>query len=202
MIKIDRKTSTIPFGYKLSLDRKILLPINKELRELDNVKNEVLKGNISLRKASIILYNKTGRKISHVGLRKILDKYYIKSKKIIDSRKKEIFFENKIKRSVEKEIIKKQKKILKEKKKEENRLKQREKLKLYRVENKDKIKQTNKKWVENNLEQLKKYRSNYYQKNKKKIKEYYDKYTLNNATKRKKYYLRTDNDIKKKDSLW
>ena len=100
MIKIDRKTSTIPFGYKLSVDQKILLPINKELRELDNVKKEVLKGNISLRKASIILFNRTGRKISHVGLRKILDKHYIKSKKIIDSRKKEIFFENKIKRSI------------------------------------------------------------------------------------------------------
>ena len=202
MIKIDRKTSTIPFGYKLSTDLNILLPINKELRELDNVKNEVLMGNISLRKASIILYNKTGRKISHVGIRKILDKYYIKSKKIIDSRKKEIFVENKIKRSVEKEIIKKQKKMLQEKKKEENRLKQIEKLKLYREKNKDKIKQTNKKWVEKNLEQLKKYRNNYYQKNKKKIKAYYDQYTLNNATKRKKYYLRTDNDIKKKDSLW
>ena len=71
-----RTSSTIPFGYKLSEDNNTYLePIEEELKALNKVvplvKNKVL----SLREGAMWLEYDTGRRISHMGLKKIADRY-------------------------------------------------------------------------------------------------------------------------------
>ena len=69
---LKRRTSTIPFGYKLADDPKYLEEIPNELTALKEAK-DYLK-NCSYREVATWLHRKTGRKISHVGLRKICQK--------------------------------------------------------------------------------------------------------------------------------
>ena len=69
---LRRRTSTIPFGYKLAEDPKYLEPIQDELDALDEAKKYL--NNCSYREVSTWLHRKTGRKISHVGLRKLCQK--------------------------------------------------------------------------------------------------------------------------------
>ena len=69
-IKIKKRTKTIPFGFKQSSDPKYLEPIREELDALNQAK-EYLK-NCSLRETASWLHRKTGRYISHVGLKKRL----------------------------------------------------------------------------------------------------------------------------------
>ena len=71
-IKIKRKASTIPFGFKQSEDPGYLEPIREELDALNQAK-EYLK-NCSLRETASWLHRKTGRYISHVGLKKRLER--------------------------------------------------------------------------------------------------------------------------------
>ena len=71
---IRRNSSTIPFGYKLSEDNKTLEKIDKELSSLNEMKDGVKSGAFSLRGAVEILEHQTGRKLSAMGLKKIIDR--------------------------------------------------------------------------------------------------------------------------------
>ena len=71
-IKIKRKARTIPFGFKQSEDPDYLEPIREELDALRQA-GEYSK-TCSLRETASWLHRKTGRYISHVGLRKRLAK--------------------------------------------------------------------------------------------------------------------------------
>ena len=70
-----RSSGTIPFGYKLMEDGTHLEEIESELKALNKivplVKNKVL----SLREGALWLEHDTGRSISHMGLKKIADRY-------------------------------------------------------------------------------------------------------------------------------
>ena len=72
-----RTTSTIPFGYRLKEDNT-LEPIEKELSVLKEMKDGVKAGAFSLRGAVEILESQTGRKLSAMGLKKIIDKDKLK----------------------------------------------------------------------------------------------------------------------------
>jgi len=63
-----RKTSTIPFGYKLDEDKKTLLPVTKELEAYRKAKDYL--ESCSYREVATWLTATTGRKISAQGLRK------------------------------------------------------------------------------------------------------------------------------------
>ena len=71
---IRRNSSTIPFGYKLSEDNKTLEKVDKELSSLEEMKDGVKSGAFSLRWAVEILEHQTGRKLSAMGLKKIIDR--------------------------------------------------------------------------------------------------------------------------------
>ena len=63
-----RKSSTIPFGYKLDEDTKTLLPIPEELEAYRKAKDYL--ESCSYREVATWLSATTGRKISPQGLRK------------------------------------------------------------------------------------------------------------------------------------
>ena len=69
-----RNSSTIPFGYKLSEDNKTLEKVDRELSSLAEMKDGVKSGAFSLRGAVDILEHQTGRKLSAMGLKKIIDR--------------------------------------------------------------------------------------------------------------------------------
>ena len=69
-IKIKKRAKTVPFGFKESNTPGYLEPVKEELDALNQAK-DYLK-NCSLRETASWLHRKTGRYISHVGLRKRL----------------------------------------------------------------------------------------------------------------------------------
>ena len=69
-IKIKKKARTIPFGFKQSQDPNYLEPVREELDALRQA--EEYSKTCSLRETAQWLHRKTGRYISHVGLRKRL----------------------------------------------------------------------------------------------------------------------------------
>ena len=71
-IKIKKRAKTVPFGFKESNTPGYLEPVKEELEALNQAK-DYLK-NCSYREVATWLHRKTGRKISHVGLRKICQK--------------------------------------------------------------------------------------------------------------------------------
>ena len=86
---IRRNSSTIPFGYKLSEDNKTLEKVDKELSSLNEMKDGVKSGAFSLRGAVEILQHKTGRKLSPMGLKKIIDRDSLEKPKGLLSRNDE-----------------------------------------------------------------------------------------------------------------
>ena len=68
--KIKKRARTIPFGFKQSQDPDYLEPIKEELDALSQAKE--YSKTCSLRETAQWLHRKTGRYISHVGLRKRL----------------------------------------------------------------------------------------------------------------------------------
>ena len=68
-----RSSSTIPFGYELAEDNKTLLPIDSQLDTLRDMVELVKNKELSLREASVWIEHETGRSLSHVGLRKIIE---------------------------------------------------------------------------------------------------------------------------------
>ena len=70
-IQIPRIARTVPFGYKINEDDKELLdPIPYELEALELARKYIKQ--YSLRQVANWLTTKTGREISHIGLRKRL----------------------------------------------------------------------------------------------------------------------------------
>jgi len=75
MVTRKRSSSTIPFGYRLNEeDNKTLEPIQLELDTLKVVTTLVNNESLSLREGSQWIEHKTGRPLSHVGLKSIIDK--------------------------------------------------------------------------------------------------------------------------------
>ena len=70
--KIKRKARTIPFGYKLAEDTDYIEPVQEELDALEEAKQYL--NNCSYREVARWLSLKTGRTITHTGLRKIINK--------------------------------------------------------------------------------------------------------------------------------
>ena len=69
-VKIKKNARTIPFGFKQSQDPEYLEPVKEELDALRQA--EEYSKTCSLRETAQWLHSKTGRYISHVGLRKRL----------------------------------------------------------------------------------------------------------------------------------
>ena len=69
-IKIKKKARTIPFGFKQAEDPQYLEPVKEELSALSQARE--YSKTCSLRETAQWLHRKTGRYISHVGLRKRL----------------------------------------------------------------------------------------------------------------------------------
>jgi len=78
---IKRATSTIPFGYELSLIKGYLKPIYEEISILKEVSESVNEGEISLGIGVDWLEAETGRSLSRVGLKKYVDKVYGRKRK-------------------------------------------------------------------------------------------------------------------------
>ena len=81
MIEKRKISRIIPFGYEKVNGKDLLLPIKDQLNHLDTAKNLYKNGSTSLRRVSQWLTNNTGRYISHVGLRKIINKEKLKNNK-------------------------------------------------------------------------------------------------------------------------
>ena len=71
-IKIKKRARTIPFGFKQSNDPNYLEPIKEELDALKQARE--YSKTCSLRETASWLHRKTGRYISHVGLKKRLER--------------------------------------------------------------------------------------------------------------------------------
>ena len=72
---IKKKGSTVPFGYELSEESSSFLrPIEDQLVALSVAEYMVKNDEVSLRDAADWLYAETNRYISHVGLKKYIDK--------------------------------------------------------------------------------------------------------------------------------
>ena len=69
-IRIKKRARTIPFGFKQSDNPEYLEPIKEELDALKQARED--SKTCSLRETASWLHRKTGRYISHVGLRKRL----------------------------------------------------------------------------------------------------------------------------------
>jgi hypothetical protein len=83
---IFRVGRIVPFGYEIDPnDPQILLPIEEELLLLEAAKQHLK--NYSLRDVSAWLSTKSGRSISHVGLKKRIEAEQSHYKESIDSRR-------------------------------------------------------------------------------------------------------------------
>ena len=70
-----RKKGRLPFGYS-ETDEGFLEEIPKEVEALEKVKDLVTDGSISLRDGASWISFKTGRKISHQGLKNVIRERY------------------------------------------------------------------------------------------------------------------------------
>ena len=68
LTKIKRKARTIPFGYKISEDTDFIESVDSELEALQEAKNYLK--TCSYREVAQWLHRKTGRYLSHVGLKR------------------------------------------------------------------------------------------------------------------------------------
>ena len=67
-------SSTIPFGYKISdKDTAFLEEVPEQLEALEDIKELLRLKALSLREGSIWLEHRTGRSLSHAGLKKMMD---------------------------------------------------------------------------------------------------------------------------------
>ena len=71
-IKIKKRARVVPFGFKQSSDPDYIEPIKEELDALRQA--EIYSKTCSLRETAQWLHRKTGRYISHVGLKKRLER--------------------------------------------------------------------------------------------------------------------------------
>ena len=67
-----RTSSTIPFGYTLDEDNpNFLEEVPEQLKALDKILPMIKDKTLSLREGTVWLEYETGRKLSHMGLKKI-----------------------------------------------------------------------------------------------------------------------------------
>jgi hypothetical protein len=71
-IRIKKRARTIPFGFKQADNPEYLEPIREELDALNQARE--YSKTCSLRETASWLHRKTGRYISHVGLKKRLER--------------------------------------------------------------------------------------------------------------------------------
>ena len=71
-IKIKKRARTIPFGFKQSQDPEYIEPVREELDALRQARE--YSKTCSLRETASWLHRKTGRYISHVGLKKRIER--------------------------------------------------------------------------------------------------------------------------------
>ena len=70
-----RSSSTIPFGYELDENNpEMLKPLDNQLEALKKVLPMIKDSSLSLREGGLWLEHETGRKLSHMGLKKIAEK--------------------------------------------------------------------------------------------------------------------------------
>ena len=82
---IRKRSSTIPFGYKIDPNiRGYLKPIPNEIETLDEVATAVSRNEISLGVGVDWLEAETERTMSRMGLKKLVDKKYKKSNSLLD----------------------------------------------------------------------------------------------------------------------
>lgn len=75
MENMRRTSSTIPFGYELNEDNpEFLNPVPEQLEALEKILPMIRDKTLSLREGSMWLTHKTGRSISHMGLKKIAER--------------------------------------------------------------------------------------------------------------------------------
>ena len=74
-MSLKRKKGRVPFGYS-ETDEGFLEEIPKEVEALEKVKDLVTDGSISLRDGASWISFKTGRKISHQGLKNVIRERY------------------------------------------------------------------------------------------------------------------------------
>ena len=70
--KIKKRARVVPFGFKQSQDPNYLEPVKEELDALNQARK--YSKTCSLRETASWLHRKTGRYISHVGLKKRLER--------------------------------------------------------------------------------------------------------------------------------
>lgn len=71
-----RSSSTIPFGYKLDeSNNEMLESVPDQLKALNKILPMIKDRTISLREGSLYLESITGRKLSHMGLKKIAERH-------------------------------------------------------------------------------------------------------------------------------
>ena len=71
-----RTTGTIPFGYKLNINNTSeLLEVPEEKEALNKILPMIKNKTLSLREGSAWIEYETGRPLSHMGLRRIANKY-------------------------------------------------------------------------------------------------------------------------------
>ena len=68
-----RTSSTVPFGYVLSEDPLFLEEVPEQIKVLDEIKPLIKEKALSLREGALWIEHKTGRKLSHMGLKKIVE---------------------------------------------------------------------------------------------------------------------------------
>tara|TARA_A100000172_G_C3020826_1_gene103044 strand:+ start:371 stop:595 length:225 start_codon:yes stop_codon:yes gene_type:complete len=68
-----RTSSTVPFGYVLSEDPLFLEEVPEQIEVLDEIKPLIKEKALSLREGALWIEHKTGRKLSHMGLKKIVE---------------------------------------------------------------------------------------------------------------------------------
>jgi len=72
-LSIPKRSSVIPFGYVISKDNpKMLEEVSAQLEALEEISVLVKDQVLSLREGSAWLEHKTGRRLSHQGLKKII----------------------------------------------------------------------------------------------------------------------------------
>ena len=67
-----RTSSTVPFGYVLSEDPLFLEEVPEQIEVLDEIKPLIKEKALSLREGALWIEHKTGRSLSHTGLKKII----------------------------------------------------------------------------------------------------------------------------------
>jgi hypothetical protein len=73
---MKKKSSVIPFGYKLDINNPTyLLEVPEEKEALNKILPMIKNKTLSLREGSAWIEYETGRPLSHMGLKRIAQKY-------------------------------------------------------------------------------------------------------------------------------